>query len=177
MPNCLVVVGPIASGKSTVSRELGARLRSAGRQVVVVDLDDVALMAGGYHVLSGEQFRHVLVVYGQLVGAWLHHGFDVIAHGPFFQRHEQEAIVDELPPGVVLRRVQLHATFEVALERVRNDPEGRVMSRDEDFLRGTYERVEEMVHDMPPADWSFDSVATGWDAIVDQLFEKLSVGA
>ena len=40
MPYLVVIIGPIASGKSTVAEELGGQFRQAGRAVAVLDLDD-----------------------------------------------------------------------------------------------------------------------------------------
>jgi adenylylsulfate kinase-like enzyme len=47
VPELIVIVGPIASGKSTVAYELGSRFRAADRSVAVLDLDDVVETIGG----------------------------------------------------------------------------------------------------------------------------------
>jgi hypothetical protein len=79
----IVIVGPIASGKSTIACELGVRFRAADRPVAVLDLDHVVATVGGFAGITAERFRQAQVVYGDLVGSWLRRGFDVIAHGPF----------------------------------------------------------------------------------------------
>jgi predicted kinase len=168
----VVIVGPIASGKSTVARGLGERFRAAGRRTAVLDLDDVVETIGGFVGLPGERFRQAQMVFGSLVGAWLEQGFDVIAHGPFFHRDEDRALLHALPDGVRPRRVLLHATFPVALERVRADPE-RLLSRYPDVLEATYERVVDLLPMMPPSEWTFDTTATDAHTIVDQLAETL----
>jgi shikimate kinase len=168
----VVIVGPIASGKSTVAVGLGERLRASGRRTAVLDLDEVVETIGGFVGLSGERFRQAQMVFGTLVGAWLDQGFDVIAHGPFFHRDEDIALLHALPDGVMPRRVLLHTTFPVALERVQADPE-RLLSSYPDFLEATYRRADELLPMMPPSDWTFDTTATDAQAIVDELAEAL----
>lgn len=72
---------------------------------------------------------------GELVGAWLRQRVDVIAHGPFFQRQEDEALLHAVPDGIEPRRVQLLATYEAA----------RDLSKDPGLLRLTYDRVESLL--------------------------------
>lgn len=168
VPTLVVIVGPIASGKSTVAGGLGERFRACGRRVAVLDLDELVETIGGFVGLSGERFRQAQVVFGQLVGAWLDQGFDVIAHGPFFDRDEDQALLHAIPGGVRPRRVLLRTTFVVALERVRADPE-RVLSSYPDVLKATYDRVDELLSQMPPSEWAFDTTATDAATIIDEL--------
>jgi shikimate kinase len=172
VPMLVVIVGPIASGKSTVAGGLGERFRGCVRMTSVLDLDEVVETIGGFVGLPGERFRQAQMVFGTLVGAWLELGFDVIAHGPFFHREEDIALLHAVPDGVRPRRVLLHATFPVALERVRADPE-RLLSSYPDFLEATYKRVDELLPAMPPSEWTFDTTATDAHAIVDQLADAL----
>src|SRR5829696_8664991 len=88
VPELIVIVGPIASGKSTIAYELGSRFRAAGRAVAVLDLDDVVDTIGGFAGLTSERFRQAQLVYGDLVGAWLRQRLDVVAYGPFFEPEE-----------------------------------------------------------------------------------------
>jgi hypothetical protein len=64
--------------------------------------------------------------------------------------------------------VQLLATYEVALERVTGDPLRR-LSKDPEFLRRAYDRVELLLPTLPRADWTFDTTATSLQDIVDEL--------
>ena len=168
MPELLVIVGPIASGKSTVATALGDRFRRAGRAIAVIDLDDFVDTIGGFANLGPERFRQAQIVFGQLVGAWLREGFDVIAHGPFFQAEEQAALLHAVPEGIQPRRVHLLATYEVALERVAADPY-RKFSKNPEILRRAYDRVESLLATMPASDWTFDSTVTSSHEIVDAL--------
>jgi hypothetical protein len=172
VPDLVVILGPIASGKSTVATALGKRFREAGRAVAVLDLDDVVDTIGGFGDLTPERFRDAQVVYGELVGAWLRRNFDVIAHGPFFEPHEYEALLHAVPEGIAPRRVQLLTTYEIALERVARDP-ARKLSKDPGVLRRTYDRVESLLPTLPPSDWTFDTTAIPWRHIVDGLAEAI----
>ena len=172
VPDLIVIVGPIASGKSTIAEALGERFRAAGRRVAVLDLDEVVDTIGGFMGLGEANFRQSQVVFGQLIGAWLAQDFDVIAHGPFFDRHEDDALLHAVPDGVVPRRVLLRATYEVALERVRADPD-RVLSRYPEVLKVTYDRVDELLPTMPPSDWTFDTARTSAQAAVEELAQAL----
>ena len=168
MAQLVIIVGPIASGKSTVAAGLAGRLRQAGRTVAVLDLDDVVDTVGGFVGLTDERFRQAQLVHGRLVGAWLRQDSDVIAPGPFFERHEREALVHDLPSGTRTQRVLLLSTYEVALGRVRREPE-RLLSRQPELLRVTYERVASLLPSMPTSDWTFDTATTPSEAIVDEL--------
>lgn len=168
----IVIVGPIASGKSTIADGLGSRFREGGRRVAVLDLDEVVETVGGFMGLSEADFRQAQVVFGQLVGAWLEQGVDVIAHGPFFERHEDVALLHAVPDGIVPRRVLLHADYEVALQRVRADPE-RVLSGYPEVLKATYDRVERLLPTLPPSDWTFDTTRMASHTIVDELARAL----
>jgi hypothetical protein len=172
VPTLVVVVGPIASGKSTVAAALGARFRSCGRPTAVLDLDDVVETIGGFAGLPEARFRQAQMVHGGLVGAWLDRGVDVVAHGPFVDRDEDAALLHAVPAGVAPRRVLLHATFAVALERVRADP-ARGLSRYPEVLRATYERFDRLAPAMPPAEWAFDTTTTAASAIVERLADAL----
>ena len=174
-PILVVIVGPIASGKSTIAGALGERFRAAGHPVAVLDLDDFVLTIGGFEGLTWEAFLEAQLVFGELVGAWLGHGWDVIAHGPFFQREEDQALLHAVPHGIEPRRVHLHATFEVARQRVADDP-NRGDSKDETFLRHTYERVDSLLPTMPTSEWTFDTTTTAWPDIVERVADALLAG-
>lgn len=168
----IVIVGPIASGKSTIACELGVRFRAADRPVAVLDLDHVVGTVGGFAGLTAERFRQAQVVHGDLVGSWLRRGFDVIAHGPFFALEEDRALLHAVPAGIVPRRVRLLATYDAALERVALDPD-RAASKDPAFLRAAYDRVDSLLPTMAPSDWTFDTTTRSPREIVDALAAAL----
>lgn len=168
VPHLVVIIGPIASGKSTVARLLAARLREAGRAAAVLDLDDVVDTIGGFVGLDAARFRRAQIVHGELVAGWLHQGFDVVAPGPFFEPEEQEALLHAVPEEIVPRLVQLVTTYEVALERVSADAD-RGLSRHPELLRHFYDRVESLLPTLPSCDWSFDTTVRSSEDIVDEL--------
>jgi hypothetical protein len=167
-PDLVVIIGPIASGKSTVAHALGDRFRQSGRKVAVLDLDDVVDTIGGFVDLTPEGWRQAQIVNGELVAAWLRRGFDVIAHGPFFEPQEYEALLHAVPQAIEPRLVHLLATYDVALTRATGDPL-RKLSKDPGFLRRAYDRVESLLPTLPRTDWTFDTNTTSTQAIVDEL--------
>lgn len=173
MAALVMIVGPIASGKSTVSADIGRIFRAAGRPVAVVDLDDHIMTIGGFVGLEPDRFGRSLAVFGDLVGAWLREGFDVIAHGPFFQRHEDAAVVRTAPTGTQIVRAELRCTYEVALSRVTADPARRHLSTNPEFLRRTYDRVGELRPQMHPADYVFDSTVVDWRDVAAALTQAV----
>jgi hypothetical protein len=172
VPELVVIVGPIASGKSTVADALGDRLRKAGRSVAVLDLDDVVATIGGFADLTPERWLQAQIVFGEAIGAWLNQGLDVVAHGPFFELQENQALLHCVPAGVVPRRALLLATYEAALERVALD-HGRALSKDPQVLRLAYDRVASLLPTMPHCEWTYDTTKMSGRAIVDDLAAAL----
>lgn len=66
----------------------------------------------------------------------------------------------------------LQASYEVALERVRPDPD-RVLSRCPEVLEVMYDPVDGLLPRMPPSDWAFDTAGTSPQAVVDELAQVL----
>ena len=168
----VVIVGPVASGKSTVAHAPGERFRTSGRRVAVLDVDEVVETIGGFTDLSAARFQQAMFVFGELVGVWLAQGYDVIAHGPFFQLHEDEAILHAVPAGIEPRRVLLLSTLDAAFARVKGNPD-RSLSTNPDLLNDTYERVAELLPTMLPSEWVFDTTTTAPQTIVDRIAETL----
>ena len=143
----VLIIGPIASGKSTLADTLAGILRSSGEAVVVVGLDTVAEMA--LPTLADWSWAHE--VHGQLVGAWLEKPIPtVIAEGPETPG-EIEQILRHVGPEISVQRVLIRASYETALARAVSDP-SRGLSKDPGFLRRMYQRFErtraEIAHDL-----------------------------
>jgi hypothetical protein len=172
VPQLVVIVGPIASGKTTVADLLGGRLRDGGREVAVLDLDDAVEASGAWADLTWDRFRQAQLAYGKRVAAWLEQGFDVIAHGPLFEPLALDAVLDQVPCGTAISHVRLLATYEEALKRVNADP-GRQVSRDPGFLRMAYWRIEPLLDALPAASWTFDTTSMSSTEIVDELTAAL----
>ncbi|WP_454294037.1 AAA family ATPase [Salana multivorans] len=150
----VLVIGPIASGKSTVARLLGARLREAGERVAVVGLDEIAEMAlptlPGWDVASG--------VFASVVGQWLGTALDVVvAEGPG-NPDEVGQVLAAVPAGVHVVSIVLTSELDVALARAQADPT-RGISQNPDFLGRMY---QEWAADRPllTADLTIDTGTT-----------------
>lgn len=81
---------------------------------------------------------------------------------PFFTLFPKESHPDVL----------LHCTLDTALERVATDQD-RVLSSYPEFLRATYQRVEELLPTMPASEWQFDTTTIDAQSIVDELAKAL----
>jgi energy-coupling factor transporter ATP-binding protein EcfA2 len=131
----VVVIGPIASGKSTLAAEIADLLRSKGDAVAVVGLDTIAEMA--LPTLDDWSWAHE--IHGKVVGAWLTTPMrTVIAEGPATQA-EVEQVLHHVPGDVSVLRVLLVTSYETALERARAEPT-RGISKDPIFLGEMYRR-------------------------------------
>lgn len=129
----VLIIGPIASGKSTLAGEVADQLRAAGEAVAVVGLDTIAEMA--LPTLPDWAWAHD--IHGQVVAAWLATPIPtVIAEGPASQT-EVEELLRHVPEDVAARRVLLVSSYGVALERATADPT-RGISKDPEFLAGVY---------------------------------------
>jgi len=153
----IVLVGPIASGKSTVALALADAI---DERCAVVDLDDVYFAQRP----PPRSWKPAREVHATLVRAWFDVGVStVIAHGPLGVAEEWAELAAAVPDGVVVTRVLLHTTFDVAFERVQADPT-RLFSKDEAFLRSVYEVFASQ--DFVPCDLTFDTSSTAVDEIV-----------
>ena len=143
-PTTLVVLlGPIASGKSTLAAALARVLPSCE----VLDLDDVFFAA------PSDGWAAARAVHASLVAA---SGAEVvIAHGPL--------LLDELPTCGRRVVVSLTTTYDVALSRVTAD-DTRLFSKDPVFLRRTYDEFIAQ-----PADVVIDTTTTSVEEAVAQV--------
>ncbi len=135
-PVLIVIVGPIAAGKSTLAAEVGRRLRQRGESVAVVGLDSVAEMA-----LRAVDWAWAREVHGHLVRAWLATPVrTVVAEGPG-TASELDQLMRCVPADVGVLTVVLSTRYGVALRRALEDPD-RGLSKDPEFLRRDHDRFE-----------------------------------
>jgi hypothetical protein len=159
VPALIVVVGPIGAGKSTVANLLSQHLAEQGLTTATVDLDQLAFMQRATADDSYEFWRRATVATAVLVRARFDVGTDVVvAHGPFFESGGYDPLLSVQPDELVIRHVLLLVSVEVALERVRDDPE-RGLSRDPGFLMATHSRFREIRSSLPRPDFQFDTTA------------------
>ena len=137
----VVVSGPIASGKSTLSRAVAVRLgNTEGVGGAAIDLDLVYEMLDprGRPKNDATLWSAARRAAGRLAAALLAEGRPVVAEGDFAGEAALAEFVAELPDGVHLHLVVLDVDVATALERALADPT-RGLSRDRTFLSSHYE--------------------------------------
>jgi adenylylsulfate kinase-like enzyme len=131
----VVIVGPQASGKSTVASALCTELRNQREQVALVELD---LIAGISAPKSSADWDTAHRIFEVVVGEWARAGMTcVIAEGSGSEV-EVVRLLDQTPPGARVLTVAATVPFGIALERAQGDPT-RGISKEYNFLNGVYE--------------------------------------
>ena len=163
----MLIIGPIASGKTTLANTLADKLRGSGRAVAVVGLDTVAEMA--LPTLADWTWAHE--VHGRLVGAWLETPIPiVVAEGPETPT-EIEQVLLHVGSEVRVLRILITSGYVTALARAMADP-NRGLSKDPDFLRGMYDRFEATRDDIA-YDLKVDTEDVSSSDIARQIMELL----
>jgi len=170
----VVITGPIAAGKSTVSELLAERLRTAGRSAVVAELDDIAHMVRSPEAEARRLWDEAHRAHAALLAGWLATSVDVvIAPGPFITLFERETLARGILPATRVLEVRLNSTYATALTRVEGDPT-RGLSRDPQFLRSMYDHFDRTTEGEPEVELSFDSVAEDPDSIAASILTRLA---
>ena len=171
LASLVVVVGPIASGKSSVATRAAELLLARGMRSAVVDLDDVAECLIAPPAEWESTWRRARQVHDELVAAFRRSGVDhVIAHGSFFYADEPAAASGVRADDAL--RVLLSVPYEVALERAKQDPD-RGISKDPNFLRWTHERFAERAPSLPAFELRFDTTVTSAEEIAEAIVTRL----
>lgn len=168
-PRLVVVVGPIAAGKSTLAAEVGRRLRERGESVALVGVDEVADMA-----LRGLGWQWAHEVHAHVVRAWLATPVDtVIAEGPG-TRAELDQLMRCNADDVGALTVVTTIDYRTALARATRDPD-RGLSKDPVFLRRMHDRFVASLPNIAAdltVDTARDSPATLAEQVVAALDER-----
>lgn len=128
-PTLVVLVGPQASGKSTIAAALAQEWRGRGETVALVELDQIAAMA----LPTLPSWDVAAEIFAEVTGRWLRSGpTQVIAEGIASQQ-EVAMLLARIPPTAVVLIVAMTTPFEAALPRAQTDPT-RGSSRDRDWL-------------------------------------------
>jgi adenylylsulfate kinase-like enzyme len=131
----IVITGPIASGKSTIARELARELARAGVPVAVIDLDDVHDRLAR----EGPETAEATWALARREAATLTNTFlaegtaVVVAEGSFNAPGDRAEFSQYLDASVDPVYVTLRVSFAEALRRAQGDPT-RGASRDPAFL-------------------------------------------
>ena len=134
-----VIGGPIASGKSSLSRAAATRLEETGEtNAAVIDLDVVYEMLdprgqSGRPKSDERLWSQARRTAGRLAALFLAEDRCVLAEGNSAADHALGEFEAELPADVPLRLVMLNIDFEIALRRTQADP-SRGLSKDPSFL-------------------------------------------
>lgn len=167
----VIIIGPIASGKSTLAEALADRLRHSGRTVALVGLDTIAEMA--LPTLHGWSWAHE--VHAKVVGAWLATSVHtVIAEGPGSAAEVQQ-LMHHVHHDVDVLRVLLESEYEAGLRRVDADPT-RGVSRNPEFLAEEYRRWDEESPRIP-CDLRLDTAQTSPGALAESVIAAMRGGS
>ncbi len=162
----IVIVGPIAAGKSTLAAEVGHRLRKRGESVAVVGLDSVAEMA-----LPTLDWAWAHEVHGHLVRAWVATPVrTVVAEGPG-TAWELDQLLRCVGGDTGVLTVVLATRYEIALRRALRDPD-RGLSKDPDFLRRDHDRFESSRRDLA-CDLALDSADASPATLAERVIATL----
>lgn len=153
----LLIAGPIAAGKSAVSRALADVLRADGHRLALVELDQIADMARP--TLPDWADAHRL--FASVTSQWLDAGLDLVIAESVSSRNELELALGGVPAGTPLLTVVLTCDADTALRRAQADPT-RGVSRQEDFLR--------RIH----ADWALQLPQIPADLVLDTAAAPLA---
>jgi shikimate kinase len=171
-----VIGGPIASGKSSLSRATATRLEETGKtKAAVIDLDVIYEMLdprgrSGRPKSDERLWSQARRTAGRLAAFFLHEGRCVVAEGNFAADQALREFEAELPADVPLRLVLLNIDFEIALQRTQADP-SRGLSKDRSFLsihHGEFDR-QWRGRDVLELDTGSFSVAEAADAVASWL--------
>ena len=154
----IVITGPIASGKSTVARELALILERGGVRSAVIDLDLVHDMLAAKGSVSNDA-TWTLARRGAatLANTFREDGVAVvIAEGSYNQPADRVAFVGLLRADGDPVYVTLQVSFEEALRRAQADPT-RGVSRDPRVLRPYFTAISPVLANVPATDIVVDT--------------------
>ncbi|MDR6142403.1 shikimate kinase [Microbacterium foliorum] len=140
-----IIVGPQASGKSTLATAVSAELRRRGERVALVALDQIAEMA--LPTLPSWDTAHQ--IFETVVGHWARAELTcVIAEGSG-SKDEVERVRRQLPLETAAVTIATTATFDTAIERAQADPT-RGVSKERDFLKRIYKQWDSELRRLDP---------------------------
>jgi predicted kinase len=171
-----VISGPIASGKSSLSRAVATRLEEIGEtEAAVIDLDVIYEMLDprgrpGRPKSDERLWSHARQTAGRLAALFLADGRHVVADGDFAADKALREFEGELSAHAPPRLVMLSVDFESALRRAQADV-SRGLSRDASFLSAHYREFtpEWRERDVLKLNTGAFSLAEAADAVVAWL--------
>jgi adenylylsulfate kinase-like enzyme len=161
LPLVIVIGGPIASGKSTLARNVARAFERRAFAVATIDLDLIYEMLEHTRAPKSNAaiWTRARRAAGALTDALLADGIDVVlAEGDFLDDLARQEFVSALRDEAAVRFVTLSVDLETALLRVDQDPT-RGLSRDRSFLTRHYEGLAETLRRRPEHDLCLDTGA------------------
>jgi shikimate kinase len=157
----IVITGPIASGKSTVARELARELQLSDVRAEVIVLDRVHdRLTANDSTADDSAWRRARSETATVANAFLEDGVAVvIAEGSFNMPTDRAAFAQRLRPNSGLVFVTLQVSFDEALRRAQADST-RGRSQDPQFLRSHFAARHDVLAAVPTNDIVIDTERT-----------------
>lgn len=159
----VLLVGPQASGKSTVARSLSEELRRQGELVALVELDQIAEMA----LPTLPSWDTAVRVFAMVAGEWARADLTCVIAEGIGSQDEVSILLDHTAAAAAIVTVVMTTPFEAALSRAQADPT-RGASRDHRWLADRYQEWSVEVGRID-ADVQIDASALSVDQGVRQL--------
>jgi shikimate kinase len=159
----VLLVGPQASGKSTVARALGEELRRQGELVALVELDQIAEMA----LPTLPSWDTAARIFAMVASEWARADLTCVIAEGIASQDEVSILLSHTPAAAAIVTVVMTTPFEAALRRAQADPT-RGASRDRDWLADRYQEWSTEVGRID-ADVLLDASASSVDQGVRQV--------
>lgn len=159
----VLLVGPQASGKSTVARALSEELRRRGERVALVELDQIAEMS----LPTLPSWDTAARIFAVVVGKWARADLTCVIAEGIADQDEVSILLDHTSAAAAVVTVVMTTPFEAALSRAQADPT-RGWSRDRNWLADRYQEWSGEVGRVD-ADVQIDASASSVDQRVQQV--------
>lgn len=130
----VLIVGPQASGKSTVARALVASLRERDERVALVELDQIAGMA----LPTLPSWDVAARIFATVVGEWARADVTCVVAEGIVSRSEIDLVTAWAPEPAAIMTIAMTTSLDAATPRALADPT-RGISRDEGWLADRYD--------------------------------------
>lgn len=131
----VVIVGPQASGKSTVARALSEELRREGERVALVELDQIAEMARP----TLPSWDTAARIFAMVAGAWARDDLTCVVTEGISSQDEVSVLLEQVPETAAVITVVMTTPLEAAVPRAQDDPDRTTSpSRERDWLAARY---------------------------------------
>ncbi|SDS34947.1 AAA family ATPase [Microlunatus soli] len=148
----VLLVGPQASGKSTIARALAAELRREGERVALVELDQIAEMARPTLPSWDTASR----IFAMVAGEWARDDLTCVIAEGISSQDEVSILLEQVPEAAAMITVAMTTPLEAALPRAQADPSRSTSpSRDRYWLAERYQ------------EWSLEKDRIGADVLLD----------